>query len=216
MRKVYRWSDTLAYTVGLLASDGNLSSDGRHINLTSKDVEQLENFKKCLSLETKIGVKGGGFSSGEYYYIQFSDVALYDFLIRIGLTPKKSLTLGSLKIPKRYFFSFLRGSLDGDGCCYAYFDKRWKSSYMIYLQFSSASKEHLIWINGMIENLLDLKGRIKEGNRALNLTFAKKSSIMLIKSMYKNKNCIALSRKREKILKFMKQAGVLELVDRHD
>lgn len=216
MRKTYRWSDRLAYAVGLLASDGNLSSDERHINLTSKDVEQLDNFKECLSLKSKVGTKSGGFSDSKYYYIQFSDVSLYDFLIRAGLTPKKSLTLGSLKIPKKYFFSFLRGSLDGDGCCYAYFDKRWKSSYMIYLQFSSASNEHLDWLNSMIENLLGFKGKIKKATRAFNLTFAKKSSIMLIKSMYKNKNCIALSRKREKISGFIKQAGVLELVDRHD
>lgn len=210
LRKSYQWSNKIAYAVGLLASDGNLSTDERHINLTSKDIEQLENFKKCLSLKCRIGIKSGGYSKSKYYFIQFSDVALYDFLTSIGLTPKKSLTIGSLRIPKRYFFSFLRGSLDGDGCCYSYFDKRWKSSFMIYLQFSSASEEHLCWINSIIEDLLGFRGKLKKSTRASVLTFAKKSSIMLIKSMYKDKKCIALPRKREKVFIFMKKAGVLE------
>ena len=36
-----KWTSELAYAVGLLTTDGSLSKDGRHIDLTSKDVEQL-------------------------------------------------------------------------------------------------------------------------------------------------------------------------------
>lgn len=50
-----RWSNELAYAVGLIATDGNLSKDGRHIELTSKDTEQLETFKRCLKLKNRIG-----------------------------------------------------------------------------------------------------------------------------------------------------------------
>ena len=56
-----KWSTELAYIVGLLATDGNLSSDGRHINFTSKDVQLLKTFKKCLKLKNKIGLKNSGF-----------------------------------------------------------------------------------------------------------------------------------------------------------
>ena len=42
------WNPGLAYAVGLLASDGSLSCDGRHIDLTSIDIDQLENFNKAL------------------------------------------------------------------------------------------------------------------------------------------------------------------------
>ena len=48
------WSSDMAYAVGLMATDGHLSIDGRHLDLTSKDVEQLENFKKALDLNCKI------------------------------------------------------------------------------------------------------------------------------------------------------------------
>ena len=35
------WNHNLAYAIGLLATDGNLSSDGRHMALVSKDIEQI-------------------------------------------------------------------------------------------------------------------------------------------------------------------------------
>ncbi len=40
----YRWNANLAYAVGLIAADGCLSKDGRHIILVSKDIEQLLDF----------------------------------------------------------------------------------------------------------------------------------------------------------------------------
>jgi hypothetical protein len=41
------WSSNMSYAIGLLTTDGCLSSDGRHILLTSKDKEQLNNFSKA-------------------------------------------------------------------------------------------------------------------------------------------------------------------------
>ena len=48
------WSSNFAYALGLLATDGSLSSDGRHFDFTSNDKEQLENFMKCLNIKVKI------------------------------------------------------------------------------------------------------------------------------------------------------------------
>ena len=44
------WSPNLSYAVGLLASDGCLLGDGRHIDLTSKDKEQILNFQRKIYL----------------------------------------------------------------------------------------------------------------------------------------------------------------------
>ena len=178
-RKRYSWSHNLAYAVGLLSSDGNLSCDNRHVGLVSKDMEQIENFKDCLGLNSNLRQKKSNLTDNLYYEIQFSDVALYDFLLDVGLSPRKSLVLGELKIPDQYFFAFLRGYLDGDGCCYGYFDKRWRNSYMIYIQFTSGSINHLKWINSKIQKFLGFSGKIKSQTRAYNLVFAKKSSLSL-------------------------------------
>ncbi len=109
------WTPNLAYVIGLIATDGNLSKDGRHIDFTSKDIEQIQNLIKILDLKTKIGIKSSGTSNRKYYRTQFGNVKFYKFLLYIGLTPAKSKTLGKLKIPDKYFADFLRGHLDGDG-----------------------------------------------------------------------------------------------------
>lgn len=214
MRKEIRWSKNLAYAVGLLTTDGCLSKDGRHIDLTSKDIDQLQTFAKILKLKNKIGLKTSGFSSKKYFHIQFGNVKLYRFLVKIGLTPAKSKTLGALKVPPRYFADFLRGCLDGDGYTYSYWDPRWKSSFMLYTGFVSASLEHLEWLNTEIERLFKVKGIIRFGTRAYLLKFAKNASVKLLKEIYYRDNLVCLKRKRFKIQAALdiirKQAGMLE------
>ena len=68
------------------------------------------------------------------YRIQFRDVALYDFLINIGLSTNKGKTIHAINIPDMYFSEYLKGLCDGDGSTYAYFDNRWKSSYVFMSQ----------------------------------------------------------------------------------
>jgi len=141
------WSSQFAYAIGLLASDGNLSPDGRHINFTSKDVELVQLFADSLAITVSFGKKGRGEGGGKkYYVVQFSDVLFYQFLLELGLTPNKSKTLGEINIPPKYFFDFLRGSFDGDGCTHSYYDKRWRSSFMFYTIFVSASQLHIDWL----------------------------------------------------------------------
>ena len=52
-----KWTGGLAYIIGLITSDGCLSKDGRHIDFTSKDLDQIQNFTKILGLNNKIGIK---------------------------------------------------------------------------------------------------------------------------------------------------------------
>ncbi len=140
---------------------------------------------------------------------------LYRFLLSIGLTSHKSKTVGVLEIPDRYFADFLRGHLDGDGCTYSYWDKRWKSSFMLYTTFISASFIHIEWIRDKIKELYQINGKIKfSGKSVYQLMYAKKASIKLIKIMYYKKKIPYLKRKHSKILQALsiinKQAGVLK------
>lgn len=197
-----KWSPNFAYAIGLLASDGCLSKDGRHIDLTSKDTEQLENFLVALDIDVKITIKHS--STGEKYQrVQFGDVLFYNFLLDIGFTTAKSKTLGELSVPKKYFFDFLRGSFDGDGCFYSYWDPRWRSSHMFYVEFVSASKKHIDWLRNEIFDRLAIKGHVvKDGKGSTyQLKYAKKEALVIIKKMYYNRKIVCLSRKRIKIEK---------------
>ena len=209
-----KWSSNLAYAVGLLASDGCLSFPSHLINLTSKDREQLENFSTCLGLRLHIGVKPSGYGEKKNYFcVQLKNVIFYDFLVSLGLTPAKSRTLGPLKIPRLYFFDFLRGLFDGDGCTYSYWDPRWRSSFMYYLSFASASPLFLSWVREQIEMATGAKGHVtsaKKKHSWFQLKYAKRESLLILRKMYKGYPAIIyLSRKRLKI------DAMLDIVGEH-
>lgn len=196
------WSANLAYVIGLITTDGCLSSDGRHIIFVSKDYEQISNFVSCLGIEVKIGVNLSG-SKDSVFRVQFGDVLFYQFLISLGLTPAKSKTIKGVELPDEFFFDFLRGCFDGDGSFYSYWDPRWKSSYMFYLSIASASKEHIYWLQSRIQKMSATEGHIvkAKNNSAFQLRYAKKDTIKILRSIYYSDNVVCLSRKRLKITK---------------
>src|SRR3989344_3497645 len=154
------WSPEFAYAIGLIVSDGCLSSDGRHIIFTSVETEQLKNFMRALAIDVAI-VKGKDIHGTQRVVrVQFGDVLFYRFLQTIGLMPNKSKIIGEIRIPKKYFFDFLRGSFDGDGSTYSYFDPRWKSSFMFYTVFASASRQHIAWLQKQIWERLRIRGHV--------------------------------------------------------
>ncbi len=201
MKKVkIEWSANFAYAIGLLVTDGCLYPNRRHMSMTSKDIALLELFKRCLGLKNKITLNCSG--SGNYTSrIQFGDVNFYSFLIGIGLMPKKSKIIGSANIPDRYFFDFLRGHFDGDGTFHAYFDHRWKSSYMFYMEFLSASAKHIAWIRNSLTERLSIKGHISKSatDSVYKLRYAKNESLKLLPRLYYNPDVACLFRKRKKI-----------------
>jgi hypothetical protein len=138
------WSKDLAYLTGLIASDGYLSKDTQRISLSSNDDELIQFAAKRLPLP-RIHVHKT--TSNISLYSTWPN--LYNFLLSIGITPRKSLTIGRLAIPDEFFFDFMRGEIDGDG--YVGYHKGKFPEIRIY----SGSKVYLDWI---AETLLRLKG----------------------------------------------------------
>jgi hypothetical protein len=199
-----KWSPEFAYAIGLLVTDGCLYNDGRHISLTTADLEQAKNFKKCLGLKVKIGFKSSGKDKkNRCFHVQFGDILFYQFLLSIGLSSAKSKTIGKIEIPSKYFFDYLRGCFDGDGTFYSYWDPRWRSSHMFYLEFVSASSRHIAWLQRELFFRLKITGHaVKNKNRSFfQLKYAKKEALEIIKSMYYDPGVVCLSRKLGKINK---------------
>ena len=97
-----KWTKGLAYVVGLITTDGSLSKDGRHIDFTSKDLDQIEAFKKIVHSKCKISTKRN--SRGDACFrLQLGDVKFYRFLQSIGLHPNKSKTIKEVSVPDKYF-----------------------------------------------------------------------------------------------------------------
>ncbi|MDP3769538.1 MAG: hypothetical protein Q8R40_01195 [bacterium] len=55
------WSSAFAYAIGLITSDGNLSSDGRHLSFKSAEEELIQKFGVALNLHNKVtkSARGG-------------------------------------------------------------------------------------------------------------------------------------------------------------
>lgn len=204
------WSPDFAYAIGLIASDGNLSPDGRHITFTSKDIELANLFRNALNIHVRLGKKAGRKEwEKKYHIVQFSDVLFYQFLLGIGITPNKSKTIGKIKVPPEYFFDFLRGSFDGDGSFYSYWDSRWKSSFMFYTVFVSASRRHIDWIQKELSTRLSVTGHItRDGKKSTcQLKYAKKESLKILEKVYYSGSVLCLSRKKRKIGIAMRVSG---------
>jgi hypothetical protein len=203
---INKWVPDLAYVIGLLVTDGCLSSDGRHIIFTSQDIEAIDNFRKILHVTNSIGKTIN--SKSEAYRVQVGSVKFYRWLLKIGLTPHKSLTIGSIDIPNKYFTDFLRGHLDGDGSITTYLDKYNMNKNIKYVykrlwvRLISGSQEHVLWLQNKIIETIHVHGRIHAtkknsvGNSIYVLKFAKKESLILLKEIYYSENLHCLSRKR--------------------
>lgn len=202
-RKTYSWTPDLAYVIGLIASDGSLSKDGRHISFTSKDEQLAVLYRNIIRPTAKLARKSSGSNREKLYYlVQFSDTSFYDFLVGIGITPNKSLTIPALFIPPAYFADFLRGEFDGDGCIYGYQDLRWRSSFMYYTSFASASPAFLHYLRETISSEISGIGigTLRRGGGCYQLSYAKRDSDLLFIYMYYHENLPHLVRKHARYL----------------
>jgi len=211
------WSADLAWAIGLIATDGNLSPDGRHLVVRSKDRDMLDTLRRCLGLTNRITATSNG-RGGHYHTLQWSDRAFYLWLMDVGLTPAKSLTLGALSIPDEYFPDFFRGCIDGDGSVRVYTDryhvpKNERYVYeRLYIDIVSASHAFIEWLQTTVSRLTgdqeSLTVRHKQGANPLwKLTYAKAQSIRLLTWMYYAPDVPCLDRKRAKAERFLSPLG---------
>jgi len=191
------WSANFAYAIGLFVADGSLSKDGRHLDFTSKDLEQVENFLYCIGSDNLISTKSRN-TIGEgknYFHTQFSDVTFYQFLNGIGIQNNKSLTINKVNVPNKYFADFLRGLLDGDGCISLSHHIESKI-LQVKTRFTSGSNEFLRWLKEKVTSVAGVdRGCITKSTRCEQLSYGKKDSLILINFMYYSSDGVCLRRK---------------------
>jgi hypothetical protein len=156
------WTPTLAYAVGLLAADG-CQTDGRHIAFPSADRELVEILLRCLDKTNKIAAVRTK-TGGVVYRTQFGDVLFCRWLLTVGVTQRKSLTIGPLTVPDEYILECARGLMDGDGEITNFVHAPTKGTYPNYryerivVGFNSASRTHLEWLRRKLEPHVEAPG----------------------------------------------------------
>jgi hypothetical protein len=198
-----------------MASDGNLARTGHALSLASNDVDLLESVCRILGIGNRLGRVRGGLGHA-CYRLQWRDRGLHAWLTDIGLTPRKSLTLGPLAVPDEYFADFFRGCMDGDGTILVYTDRYHatrKATYVcqrLYLSLVSASRPFVTWVQETIARLTGAHGAIYNKSGPIRrpiwtLRYAKRESLRLLPWMYASPATPCLARKRAKAEQFMPQ-----------
>lgn len=148
----------------------------------------MEDLNKLLGLNYKIGAKTRGtdiYRKTTSHYLQFSDISFYRFLQSVGLTPNKSLTIKSVKVPDQFFRHFFRGLIDGDGCI-----RSWRHHQNNCGQWSlciySGSEDFLKWLSQKVFDFYGTTGKIHSNNRSVKiLKFGKIDAARLLKDCYR-------------------------------
>lgn len=110
-----------AYWLGMFYADGSVSSNHNTIALSLKDKEHVQKFQKSIgAINNKIAaVEDNRFLKECVWYIfSINDKGLHDALISWGCVPNKTYAteLHLPNIPKEFYYDFIRGYFDGDGC----------------------------------------------------------------------------------------------------
>jgi len=194
-----------AYILGYILTDGNISKRNGEVKIGSVDKEILE--KIAQKLENTYPIKGylPKNRTKIQYTLYLSSRKIYNKLIQLGLKPNKSKIVRMLKIPKKYFFHFLRGVIDGDGSVYTQQDK-YKNKTYTFLRVSivSASIPFLKSLQKEINELSGLRLKNLTKNRtAFLVKYSTKESLKLLKLVYKDSINLRLERKYNKYMEYL-------------
>ena len=110
--------------MGFIAGDGYTAKSQRNaelgIELNEMDYEHLKKFNKCLKGNVEVGFRQRFDERTQKTYktcfIRFYSNKLVDDLIKLGITPNKSLSICFPNIEQNYYIPFLRGYFDSNGC----------------------------------------------------------------------------------------------------
>ena len=203
----------MAYVLGFFTADGNMirNKRGAHfIEFTNTDKDLLQKIRKLICPEHKISIRDRNGNWRTAYRIQIGSKKIYDDLITLGLSERKSKKIEFPKVPKEYLSHFVRGYFDGDGCVtiskYKRANRGGKFAKTILSGFICGSRNFLKDLHKKLKRFTGLSGGIlyyhDGGNR---LTFSVKDSLALYNFMYKDvKNNLFLSRKKKKFEKYFK------------
>lgn len=190
-------NNRMAYILGFLAADGNISEKGNRIQsqLSIKDIEHLQMIQKEIGgCEVYTYLSNGYESCGWHCY----SAQIKNDLAKYGIIPKKTGTLMMPKLlDKKYWKDFIRGYFDGDGSIY-------KDGSGFRVSITSANIEILEDINNFfIENGIKPSSYYRD-HKNFCIKFRSQAAINIYNLLY-YPDCLCLKRKKEKYLQVMKE-----------
>ena len=153
------WSAPMAWVLGFIYADGSLDAGVREkpkqtrevrVTMAQKEPEILEKIKVFMRSNQKLTFSKqriyGNTVAGERYELVIRSKQIFNDLIKIGLTPNKSLTITFPEVPHEYIWHFIRGLWDGDGCLFTD-----KSTGKLFGSFVSGSRPFIMKLLEILE-----------------------------------------------------------------
>lgn len=190
-------NNRMAYIMGFLAADGNVSKNGNRIQsqLSLKDKEHLEMIQSEIGGCEVYEYESNGYKSCGWHCCSSQikkDLAVY------GIIPYKTGTLSIPKVlDKQYWKDFIRGYFDGDGTIC-------KDGTGFRVTITSANKEILEDINSYFEENGIKPSNLYKDHNNICIRFRSQASIDIYNLLYYN-DCLCLKRKKEKYIELMKE-----------
>ncbi len=193
-----KWSQEMAYVLGLIATDGCISKSGT-VSLCINDRELLEKVKLAMGSEHTIKPHK---HQRALYGFRFARERLTTDLNNLGILPKKSHTIGFPNVPDVFMADFIRGVFDGDGS--VYFEKR-SRDYPVRAAFVSSSQEFIEKLEIALQRLGLPKRAIHEQKTKNGIhykfRYSHENSKKLFEIIYYNiQNGLFMERKYKKFL----------------
>lgn len=190
-------NNRMAYIMGFLAADGNVSKNGNRIQsqLSLKDKGHLEMIQSEIGGCEVYEYESNGYKSCGWHCCSSQikkDLAIY------GIIPHKTGTLSIPKVlDKQYWKDFIRGYFDGDGTIC-------KDGTGFRVTITSANKEILEDINSYFEENGIKPSNLYKDHNNICIRFRSQASIDIYNLLYYN-DCLCLKRKKEKYIELMKE-----------
>lgn len=210
------WGNEMAYVLGYMYADGSLEDASyiraKYIRVTSTDVDRIKSIRLLMKSHHTIVLEKLRMRGKQRFLLRIGSIKLSDALIRIGVTPRKSLTMLFPLVPKNYLGAFVRGYFDGDGC--AHIDVLHGKPKRLLSIFTSGSKRFLEVLYKRLQNDVGLTGSglYKHGSAigTYQLRYSTRDSLRLFMFMYPPNlsNKLHLSRKYDIFRKYLKLRGL--------
>ncbi len=210
----------MAYVLGFMYADGTIvdsykSSRAYYISFSSNDFQILSDIKEVLRSKHIIYTvaprilshKNTRYISKTGYVLRLGNRTMYEDLIKLGLSHRKSLVMSLPSMPDTYFSYYLRGYFDGDGCISI--TKVTSTSNRIRVVFTSGSTVFLSQLATSICRLIDVPlPHYYKSVGAFNLVLSGNAAIKVLDYLYNNIELSpSLKRKRKIYCDFLENSS---------
>jgi len=209
------WTSKMAYVLGFIYADGALidarkSSRTQYLSIAINDKELLLKISRAMKTFKPLYIRkpcettffGKKYMTSTAYCLRIGNKKIFDDLIKLGLTPRKSHRIKFPEMPTNLVSHFIRGYFDGDGCLYG--QVKSKKSPRVRVIFTSGSYEFLRDLSECLTKLLGLnKKKIFYASRSHRLVYGKREGLKLLDFCYSDLSSgLYLERKYSKYLQF--------------